>query len=716
MRTLILMRGAPGSGKSTFIQNQGWSNYVIEPDALRLQCQSPKLTTTGSLTISQSNDKFVWETLFTLLENRMQRGEFTVIDATHSRSAQFNKYRELVRFYRYRVYCIDFSQILLAIALAQNKLRPLFKQVPDSAIESIHARIQSSTPPSWVTTIPYDEYVPLTLNKPDFSNYDSVKVYGDIHGCADILPVIDSESMHIFLGDYLDRGLQNVEVFRFLDSIKELDNVLLLEGNHERHYRAIIKDKSFDVKLPKYTRLAMDQLASAGVTPADIKSFYHKLIQCAYFSYKGQDYICTHGGIPVLPSLLVPTDDYVYGTGGYGDSEKVDASFHVNHPDTISIHGHRNTYHVYTKNTPGTYNLCGDPEFGGDFRHLKISDVIQWYNTPNKTFDKALSKLPATQTTKVKTIGSINPQSVLAEFILTPGIDVKQLPSGIKSVNFTNKLFKSGKWTDLSVKARGLFLDSSSNIVARSYDKFFNYKERPETKADAIQNLAYPLTVYIKENGFLGILSVHNDEWFIASKSTDQGPFAQMFRELVTPYLTPELKQYITDNNCSLIFEVNHLDDPHMVKYDKSHIVLLDVTSNVFAESRLDYLELSQTFAPTYGFQCKQVQTVLSSYLDWRAFRESEQSKSAFDPNVEGWVIEDANGFKFKLKSKYYSFWKYMRTIKDRIYKTQPSQYPQISAKLHAAEDFKLFNFFTSLPKEDLTKDIISLRDIFNSQ
>jgi len=715
MRTLILMRGTPGSGKSTFIKSQNWDNYTLEPDAIRLQCQSPKLTIDGSLTISQANDKFVWETLFTLLEKRMQRGEFTVIDATHSRSSQFNKYRELTKFYRYRVYCIDFSQIPLSTALSQNQLRPQLKQVPDAAIESIHARIQSSTPPSWVTTIPYNEYEPLTLTKPDFSDYSSVKVYGDIHGCADILPVIDSESMHIFLGDYLDRGLQNVEVFKFLDSVKELDNVLLLEGNHERHYRTIIEAKSFDVKLPRYTRLAMDQLSAAGVTTADIKAFYYKLVQCAYFSYNGTDYVCTHGGIPVLPNLLVPTDDYVYGTGVYGDSEKVDTAFVINHPNSVSIHGHRNTYHVYTKNTSNTYNLCGDPEFGGNFRYLKISDTTQWYTVPNKTFDKSLSKLPTAQSTKVKTVGAINPQSVLAEFILTPGIDVKQLPSGVKSVNFSSKLFKSRKWTDLSVKARGLFLDDNSNIVARSYDKFFNYKEMPETKADAINNLSYPLTIYAKENGFLGILSVHDNDWFIASKSTTKGPFAEMFRELVTPYLTNELKQHIQQHNYSLIFEVNHLDDPHIIEYTKSHIVLLDVTSNTFTETKLGYAALT-SFALTFGFKYKQYTGTLNSYQEWREFREYQQSLSTFKPNIEGWVIEDSNGFKFKLKSKYYSFWKYMRSVKDRIYKSKPSQYPQISAKLHAAEDFKLFNFFTSLPKEDLTKDIISLRDIFNSQ
>jgi len=318
MRTLVLMRGAPGCGKSTFIRNQGWSTYTLEPDVIRLQCQSPKLSTDGLLTISQTNDKFVWETLFTMLEKRMEHGDFTVIDATHSRSTQFNKYRNLAKFYRYRVYCIDFSSIPLETALQQNKSRDPLKFVPEDVIKSIHERIQCSKPPSWVTTIPYDTYTPISLAKPDMSNlYSSVKVYGDIHGCADILPVIDDSSLHIFLGDFLDRGLQNVEVFEFISSIKELPNVILLEGNHERHYRKVLKAKSFNTKLPRYTAKAFKQLTDAGITVSDIKSLYTRLVQCAYFTFKGQDYICTHGGIPTLPSLYIPTDDYVLGTGSY---------------------------------------------------------------------------------------------------------------------------------------------------------------------------------------------------------------------------------------------------------------------------------------------------------------------------------------------------------------------------------------------------------------
>ena len=55
MRTLLLMRGAPGSGKSTWIKENGLSNYVLEPDKIRMMCSSPQLTKDGNYVISQEN-------------------------------------------------------------------------------------------------------------------------------------------------------------------------------------------------------------------------------------------------------------------------------------------------------------------------------------------------------------------------------------------------------------------------------------------------------------------------------------------------------------------------------------------------------------------------------------------------------------------------------------------------------------------------------------
>ena len=54
-----------------------------------------------------------------------------------------------------------------------------------------------------------------------------------------------------------------------------------------------------------------------------------------------------------------------------------------------------------------------------------------------------------------------------------------------------------------------LFIDTANGIVvARSYPKFFNVNERPETRFGMLQyKLKFPVTVYVKENGFLGMVS-----------------------------------------------------------------------------------------------------------------------------------------------------------------------------------------------------------------
>lgn len=47
MRILLLMRGVPGSGKSTFIKEQGLKPYTLSADVLRLLYASPMLDNAG---------------------------------------------------------------------------------------------------------------------------------------------------------------------------------------------------------------------------------------------------------------------------------------------------------------------------------------------------------------------------------------------------------------------------------------------------------------------------------------------------------------------------------------------------------------------------------------------------------------------------------------------------------------------------------------------
>ena len=83
MRKLIILRGASGCGKSTFIKDNDLENYTLSTDAIRLMYASPELGIDYKENIPQFYNKKVWDMLYYLLEERMKKGELTFIDATH---------------------------------------------------------------------------------------------------------------------------------------------------------------------------------------------------------------------------------------------------------------------------------------------------------------------------------------------------------------------------------------------------------------------------------------------------------------------------------------------------------------------------------------------------------------------------------------------------------------------------------------------------------
>ena len=238
MRVLLLFRGAPGCGKSTYIDNNGLRPYTLSADEIRLQCESPQQNIYGKDEITCKNDKLVWKTLFKLLETRMSKGEFTVIDATNSRSSEMNKYKKLAETYRYRIYCIDFTNLPIEECKARNASRIELKQVPEEVIDKMYSRFQNQKIPTGIKVIKSDELDSMFIKKFDMSKYEKIVHIGDIHGSYTALMEyfkdgLNDNYMYIFCGDYIDRGIENIEVIKFLLEIYNKPNVLLLEGNHE---------------------------------------------------------------------------------------------------------------------------------------------------------------------------------------------------------------------------------------------------------------------------------------------------------------------------------------------------------------------------------------------------------------------------------------------------------------------------------------------------
>lgn len=513
MRVLLLLRGSAGCGKSTWIEQNGLKPYTLSADDIRLLCSSPILSVSGREQISQSNDSMVWSVLFKLLEVRMQNGEFTVIDATNSKTSEMNRYKELCTTYKYRIYCVDFTGIPINVTKERNKMRPHVKQVSDEVIEKMYARFQTQKIPSGITVIQPDELDKIWFRCIDLSEYKKVHHIGDIHGCYTVLKEyfdteggIKDDEFYIFCGDYIDRGLENAETVQFLLSIYQEPNVCLLEGNHERWLWLWANDgvsKSKEFELTTKT-----QLDNSKINKKDVRQLYRRLGQCAYYKYGGRVYLATHAGLSTIPQDLtkIATSQMIKGVGNYNDFKAVADSFVANTPgNCYQIHGHRNTKHLPTQVNERVYNLEGQVEFGGCLRCMQILEdgshnVVELqntvYETPNEITPKSTSE------------GKESVGDVILELRQNRYVQEKRY-GNISSFNFTKTAFYDRVWDEHTTKARGLYINvPQQKVVARAYDKFFNVNERPETKFDMLQyKLSFPAVAYVKENGFLGIVS-----------------------------------------------------------------------------------------------------------------------------------------------------------------------------------------------------------------
>lgn len=677
MRVLLLLRGSAGCGKTTWIEQNGLKPYALSADDIRMMCASPMMTTSGKEAISQANDTTVWGMLFKLLEIRMKNGEFTVIDATNSKTSEMKRCKELCDSYRYRIYCVDFTDIPIEVAKERNKQRPELKQVPDEAIEKMYARFESQKIPSGITVIKPDELDKIYMKQLDLSGYKKVHHIGDIHGCytalkeyLDINGGIKDDEFYIFCGDYIDRGIENVEVVQFLLSIYKKPNVYLLEGNHERWLWVWANDAASNSKdFELYTRAELDK---ARVSKKEVRQLYRRFEQCAYYNYQGNVYIATHGGISKVPEKLtyIATSQMIKGVGTYNEMEDVATAFENNTPDNYyQVFGHRNVKGLPIEVNDRVYSLEGGVERGGHLRCMQVCEdgTRHAFEIKNNVF-----KEPEELKVEETSIGDKSVSDVIIELRKNRNVAEKQF-GNISAFNFTKTAFYDKIWDEQTIKARGLYINiPKAKVVARAYEKFFNVNERPETKFDMLQyKLKFPVVAYVKENGFLGIVSYNEetDSLFITTKSNPEGEFAKWFEEILRRKVSKEaldgMKDYSKEHNVSFVFEcVDMHRDPHIIEYKEDSLFLLDVVRNEIEFSKYSYEELEEV-ANSFGLIAKQKAYKIKTwqeFFDW--YYEVTSPNYKFNGrNIEGFVIEGKDGYMVKLKLAYYNFWKFMRSI-----------------------------------------------------
>jgi len=143
---------------------------------------------------------------------------------------------------------------------------------------------------------------------------NKIVAIGDIHGCVRSLKTLwnklkpHRDALHIFIGDYIDRGPNSKGVVDFLLDVRHDRKCIFLRGNHEQMLLdALLKDEKHnwmynggDITLKSY-----NNPRHVSDLPQDHLDFYKE----TRFYFESDDYFFVHAGAPPHQTLEQSKDD-----------------------------------------------------------------------------------------------------------------------------------------------------------------------------------------------------------------------------------------------------------------------------------------------------------------------------------------------------------------------------------------------------------------------
>jgi RNA ligase len=204
--------------------------------------------------------------------------------------------------------------------------------------------------------------------------------------------------------------------------------------------------------------------------------------------------------------------------------------------------------------------------------------------------------------------------------------------------NYTQGCMYSTRWNFFERVSRGLIINNKTGeIVARPFDKFFNWLENGEKASGYIVNITE------KWDGSLGILYRKNNGYKIATRGrfdSDQAIWATEF--LNKNYVLSDL-----DNNITLLFEVIYPENRVVVDYKEFEGLILLAARNRFNGDYCPFFPDVYNLSQLYGFK-------IPNIYNFNNIDEIMEAKQKLDINQEGWVVEFSSGQRFKFKGDRY--------------------------------------------------------------
>ncbi len=615
--TLVVLSGLPGSGKSslkhqlTGLAPEQLAAAWVSTDALREQVLGSlqDLDERGAAfkRLHESANEFIYAMVCGIVKARLAHGFTTFVDATNLTDADRASWVQLAEDAgaKHLVLIVDTP---LEQCLQNNRGRA--KRVPESVIREMHTPSLSvaaqaalkdgkgavQAAQGFMTSSRFahalvspDTRIEVAPRELEGTAWD---VVGDVHGLREELLALlaragwcyeDGRLSHpegrrlLFLGDLVDRGYDSLGVLRLVKRAVEDGVALCLKGNHEVKLVRFV-ETALAGKMERWTSFANAQtgmtLVKLGAAERDSLLAFMRAMPPFVVSHSARDKVAfVHGDIHRFEPLATPADDMVFGQSGTRRGFDSDAAYQARTDAGL------NAYTVVRGHIPQTspqesiFSLERHPFQKGELVLMRLDEYLNGLEQGlgrREAFGRSLvtqacdydfEDVTRRTWTLVKAMEELASRKLVHRQVDDTGL--------LRVYKYSKQTFWNNSWgeSDWLLKARGLVLDVSGAIVSHPFDKVFNYGEN-----GAGRDIPDAETVVVtdKLNGFLGIVSAHpvkRGELLVHTQGGFGGPFVEYIRAYLDAKATGLICRFLARNDVTLMFEVLHPEDPHIIQY-----------------------------------------------------------------------------------------------------------------------------------------------------
>ncbi|MDE6035408.1 MAG: polynucleotide kinase-phosphatase [Ruminococcus sp.] len=310
--SLVALIGATSSGKSTFAGNKFKSTEVLSSDFFRAMVSDDET--------NQNVSGEAFDLLFYALKKRLDLMKLTVIDATNVQQSARKRILDTARENNVHSVAIvlDVPEKTL---LERNAIREN-RRLPESVIKNHVNQLRRCVKRLkregfrfvYVLNTPEDidnaEIVRTKLWNDKKDVHGEFDIIGDIHGCygelrelleklgyvdnADGIPVHPDGRKAVFLGDFTDRGYNNIGVLRLAMDMVKNGNAYSVVGNHEVKLLKYLNGKNVNIKYGLDRTVAEIEKESPEFRE-EVRNFLDSLI--SHYVFDDGRLVVSHAGI-----------------------------------------------------------------------------------------------------------------------------------------------------------------------------------------------------------------------------------------------------------------------------------------------------------------------------------------------------------------------------------------------------------------------------------